>query len=330
MPPSGPSRSTKIPECLIPTYSGRNENPYRHHFELRTADPMAIMPLLYWAFAAFIVFLTAFAGVTLQAVLEYLFGIAGIERLVEDQELLRKQQDERDKANPPSYLKDANIGKIYRHQLDGECYQQGGATADVHQRGCLVLTITIHIDWADPSKFRNHSPRSMGPILCQLADLPNQYRSGSTFAMLMGITPAPNEPPGCLLQRLLLALGVNILTGACDGIWIRTPAHPNGRKTSYQTHISRRAGRISQATQVYLEGVEKSVFKVPGQLSISDLFPGFDKIRHAVADPMHAILEGVLPYYIRRVHIMGSNVGLHSVALPIISHLPGQGFFGAW
>ncbi|ODN90228.1 hypothetical protein L198_06246 [Cryptococcus wingfieldii CBS 7118] len=317
---------------------------------------------------------------SLQAALEYLFSIEGIERLVEDQELLRKQQDERDKANPPSYLKDANIGKIYRHQLDGECYQQGGATADVHQRGCLVLTINIHIDWADPSKSRNRLPHSMGPILCQLADLPNQYRSKSTFAMLMGITPAPNEPPGCLLHRLLLALGVDILTGAYDGIWIRTPAHPNGRKvyikigaiccdrpaaiaiiggghykskktpclmctipasqlsssspfpahlgsdhseamlnqqrkflrqfdeapqTSYQTHISRRAGRISQATQVYLEGVEKSVFKVPGHLSIFYLFPGFDKIRHAVADPMHTILEGLLLYYIRRVLIMG-------------------------
>ncbi|ODN90227.1 hypothetical protein L198_06245 [Cryptococcus wingfieldii CBS 7118] len=76
---------TKIPECLIPTYSGRNENPYRHHFELRTTDPMATMPLLYRVFAAFIVFLTAFAGVaqrygdTARAIIEVIIKLAILE-----------------------------------------------------------------------------------------------------------------------------------------------------------------------------------------------------------------------------------------------------------
>lgn len=32
----------------------------------------------------------------------------------------------------------------------------------------------------------------------ELADLPNQYRSQFGFMMLMGITPAPHEPPGVL------------------------------------------------------------------------------------------------------------------------------------
>lgn len=66
----------------------------------------------------------------------------------------------------------------------------------------------------------------MGPILCQLADLPNQYHSRLSFTMIIGITPAPSEPGGCLLPRLLLALvalGVDLLSGECDGLWIKTP-----------------------------------------------------------------------------------------------------------
>lgn len=346
---------TKIPECLIPSYSGRHESPYRLDFELFSDSPLATMPLLYNVLAAFIVMLTAFAGIaqrfgdmtraiveviiklaitedrkamrasvleaadlpepqrrkvlelldrpietsaselqknvksvykhldinptlivnpkcptkdcqatlfqitnseglvdlpdkchecntplkeagkvmaqffprqSLQSALEHLFSINGVERLVEQQQILREQQDERDRQlGCPGYMREARPGKIYRHQLDGECYRQDGLQ---RERGCLVLTINISLDYADPSRSRNRSPRSMGPILCQLADLPNQYRSRLSFMMIMGITPAPNEPPGCLLHRLLLALGVDLLSGECDGLWIRTPGHPTG------------------------------------------------------------------------------------------------------
>ncbi|OXB36769.1 hypothetical protein J007_03483 [Cryptococcus neoformans] len=70
----------------------------------------------------------------------------------------------------------------------------------------------------------------MGPILCQLADLPNQYRSQFGFMMLMGITPAPHEPPGLLLHRLLLPLAVELLSAGADGLWIKTPNYKQGRK----------------------------------------------------------------------------------------------------
>ncbi|OXC62207.1 hypothetical protein AYX13_06996 [Cryptococcus neoformans] len=63
-----------------------------------------------------------------------------------------------------AYLQDANPGKILHHQLDGSCYQVDDQDVQ-HEHGCLVLTINISIDWADPSKSRNHSPRSMGPIM---------------------------------------------------------------------------------------------------------------------------------------------------------------------
>ncbi|OXG83658.1 hypothetical protein C349_02790, partial [Cryptococcus neoformans var. grubii Br795] len=290
----------------------------------------------------------------------------------------------------PAYLQDANPGKILRHQLDGSCYQVDDQDVQ-RERGCLVLTINVSIDWADPSKSRNRSPRSMGPIMCQLADLPNKYRSQYSFAMLMGITPAPNEPPGCLLHRLLLPLAVDLLSAECDGLWIRTPKYPNGEiplsdarymlglepfaaiglplspsvdalilggrthlvskclvrvgqlhstrkhparsgvehseamlaqqleflrqfeqapQTARQTHVARRAGQLSKATQAHIEALEKSIFTVPGHLSAFDLFPNFDKILHAVVDPMHALLEGILPFYVRKVLVLGRYCAL--------------------
>ncbi|OXC61262.1 hypothetical protein AYX13_07054 [Cryptococcus neoformans] len=72
----------------------------------------------------------------------------------------------------------------------------------------------------------------MGPILCQLADLPNQYRSQFGFMMLMGITPAPHEPPGLLLHRLLLPLAVELLSAGADGLWIKTPNYKQGKSLS--------------------------------------------------------------------------------------------------
>ncbi|ADV24116.1 hypothetical protein I305_02403 [Cryptococcus gattii E566] len=76
-------------------------------------------------------------------------------------------------------------------------------------------------------------------------------------------------------------------------------------QTARQPHIARRAGRQTQATRAAVDTVEKSIFEVPGHLSVFDLFPNFDKVLHAVVDPMHALLEGVLPFYIRRVCILG-------------------------
>lgn len=81
-------------------------------------------------------------------------------------------------------------------------------------------------------------------------------------------------------------------------------------QTSYQTHVARRAGRITKASQAHVERLENAVFQVPGHLSIFDLFPNLDKLTHSVVDPMHAILEGVLPYYIRRVLILGRFCGM--------------------
>ncbi|OXG90675.1 hypothetical protein C345_06722 [Cryptococcus neoformans A2-102-5] len=102
---------------------------------------------------------------TLQAELEYLFSLDGVERLVEDQQVLRSRQRQRDEQmERPAYLQDANPGKILRHQLDGSCYQVDDQDVQ-RERGCLVLTINVSIDWADPSKSRNRSPRSMGPII---------------------------------------------------------------------------------------------------------------------------------------------------------------------
>ncbi|OXG12294.1 hypothetical protein C366_06019 [Cryptococcus neoformans Tu401-1] len=102
---------------------------------------------------------------TLQAELEYLFSLDGVGQLVKDQQVLCSRQRQCDEQMERlAYLQDANPGKILHHQLDGSCYQVDDQDVQ-HEHGCLVLTINISINWADPSKSRNHSPRSMGPII---------------------------------------------------------------------------------------------------------------------------------------------------------------------
>lgn len=56
---------------------------------------------------------------TLQDELEYLFSIDGVERLMEQQEIIRAHQRERDNSmDQPRYLQNAKTGKILHHQLD--------------------------------------------------------------------------------------------------------------------------------------------------------------------------------------------------------------------
>lgn len=81
-------------------------------------------------------------------------------------------------------------------------------------------------------------------------------------------------------------------------------------QTARQTHVARRAGHLTKATRAHIETLEKSVFAVPGHLSVLDLFPDFDKFLHAVVDPMHALLEGILPFYMRKVQVLGRYCGL--------------------
>lgn len=76
-------------------------------------------------------------------------------------------------------------------------------------------------------------------------------------------------------------------------------------QTARQTHVARRAGHLTKATQAHIAALEKSIFTMPGHLSDFDLFLDVDKVLHAVVDPMHAFLEGILPFYIRKVLILG-------------------------
>ncbi|OWZ65899.1 hypothetical protein AYX15_02706 [Cryptococcus neoformans] len=77
-------------------------------------------------------------------------------------------------------------------------------------------------------------------------------------------------------------------------------------------HVSRRAGKRTFAQKAALERISDSVFAVKGHPSIFDLFPGFDKVAHAVVEPMHALLEGTLPCYIGKV-ILGNFCLMPSV-----------------
>lgn len=79
--------------------------------------------------------------------------------------------------------------------------------------------------------------------------------------------------------------------------------------TARQTHVARRAGHLTKATQAHIATLEKPIFAVPGHLSVFDLFPDFDKVRHAVVDPMHALLEETLPFYLRKVMVLGRYCG---------------------
>lgn len=76
-------------------------------------------------------------------------------------------------------------------------------------------------------------------------------------------------------------------------------------QTAQQPHVAHHAGSQTQATWVAVDTMEQSIFKVLGHLSVFDLFPDFDKVQHAVVDLMHALLEGVLPFYIQWVCILG-------------------------
>lgn len=81
-------------------------------------------------------------------------------------------------------------------------------------------------------------------------------------------------------------------------------------QTAQQPHVARCAGCQTQATWAAVDTMEQSIFKVPSHLSVFDLFPDFDKVQLAVVDLMHALLKGVLPFYIRQVCILGRYCAL--------------------
>ncbi|OWZ32826.1 hypothetical protein C347_02621 [Cryptococcus neoformans AD2-60a] len=186
--PKCPPKTAKLLSSKLPTAKG---------LPIYQTSAMSVMPLK----EVGKVMAQLFPRRSLQPVPEHLFSTNGVERLVEQQQVWRAQQDERgQELGRRGHMLDARPGKVYRHQLDDECYRHDGLQ---RERDCLVLTINVSIDYADLHGLAT-------ALLVQWA--------------LFSVTPS--EPGGCLLPRLLLALvalGVDLLSGECDGLWIKTP-----------------------------------------------------------------------------------------------------------
>ncbi|ODN83917.1 hypothetical protein L198_07614 [Cryptococcus wingfieldii CBS 7118] len=307
--------------------------------------------------------------------LQHVFSMPHTERLIDNRRMMRQVVKERDERYMPEFA--ARAGRVLCHQLDGAAY-----SGDTPQReeDSLLITINFSIDYSSPSKSLQGQHKSVGVIMGQVAELPNAYRTKFHYNLMLGMTPVPREPPSRLLYRVLLGFGMELLAGCTDGLWIKTPKYPAGRKIylrvgaiscdlpasvavtglphyrckkdlcpkctvsheqmhliqsfprrsgvehtrtmlrqmaeflqevkelphkSTSSWISQHAGQVLRAQKKAVEDLHKSIFQTPGHLSVFDLLPHFDKVLHMTGDPMHNTLEGILPYFARRVLMKG-------------------------
>ncbi|ODN75480.1 hypothetical protein L202_06613 [Cryptococcus amylolentus CBS 6039] len=138
---------------------------------------------------------------------------------------MRQKVKEGDEKYNPNFA--ARAGRVLRHQLDGVAYSDD---TPQQEEDSLLITINFSIDYSNPSKSLQGQHKSVGVIMGQVAELPNVYHTKFHYNLMLGMTPAPSEPPSHLLYRVLLSFGMDLLAGCTDGLWIKTPKYPAGRK----------------------------------------------------------------------------------------------------
>ena len=168
---------------------------------------------------------------TIKQELEVVFKVPGVEDAIAKRSQRREQrrrEDEEASRNVGGY------SKVYREQDDGEAWDSlNGSDGAPFERprtdGELAIRLNLGIDWANPNSNRASAQSSMGPITLQIADLPNRMRSSFPCMLVVGVTPGPKETLGRNLWKILLPLVLEIRAAEMHGLWVRTPAFPNGR-----------------------------------------------------------------------------------------------------
>ena len=168
---------------------------------------------------------------TLQAELETVMTVPGVEEAIE-RRAMRKEQGDREYSAMSLTAGSAGFNKIYREQDDGSAWSSisSGRSTPV---GALSLTVNAAIDWANASSNRSAATHSMGPISLTIADLPSPLRASLACTLLVGITPGPKPPRASNLYKLLLPLVLEIRAADEYGLWIKTPRYPQGKLPQY-------------------------------------------------------------------------------------------------
>ena len=165
---------------------------------------------------------------TLQAELEHVMRVKGIEAVIErarDRKEKRDEEDERSRTRG-----EASWSKVWRQQDDGSTWMSRRAqNANPAIMDALLITVNFGIDWANPSSRRSAASDLMGPITLYLADMPAQLRSAFCCTMIVGITPGPREPKEQNLHKNLLPIMLELRAAELYGLWVRTPTHPAGK-----------------------------------------------------------------------------------------------------
>ena len=90
---------------------------------------------------------------------------------------------------------DSSAGQtIYREQYHGNDFKRHPPPMDPRRESdaegpILDALLNVSLDWFNPHSGTMYEQTSIGPLLVQLADLPQRLRSNQELFLLLGITP---------------------------------------------------------------------------------------------------------------------------------------------
>lgn len=111
----------------------------------------------------------------------------------------------------------------------------------------------------------------------------------------MGITPVPNESPGCLLHCLLLYLAVDLLSAECDGLWIKTLKYPNGEIPQLSLFAHGLWLHLSLAHGSHVAASHTWIFTMPSQTP-KDINKTVNPSRVLSSFPIHQKRASFMPW----------------------------------
>ena len=167
-----------------------------------------------------------FPCMPVEAELERILAIPGIETAL----------DNLDERIVSDAQKDAVYGEtIYRKHYHGLAFKRSRSlsanmfSSSLDGKSILDVRLNISLDWFNPNSGTMHQRTSIGPLLCQLSDLPQRLRGKEVLFTLLGITPGQHEPHTPNLWGFLVPLIMEIRRSWTTSLLVVTPRFPEGR-----------------------------------------------------------------------------------------------------
>ncbi|GBE78040.1 hypothetical protein SCP_0109220 [Sparassis crispa] len=212
-------------DALISSQNWEEVDPFEPHFEIHNISTADLLVLLLVAPGTALPFMTLkTANQILGLDLETILSIEGSEDLLNEwRKVARKDRVYQD-------IFDGAIAKTLRGPDGKPFFANEGVQHVKGPDNELRIGLSWAIDWFSYRRSLISPSHSSCPTSFSISNLPPEYRYRTSNLMLTSILPGPKEQTGDQVQRFIRPIVSDLLRLWKDGIVVKTPSSPEGRR----------------------------------------------------------------------------------------------------